>query len=72
MGTARPIEGRAPELQEFLSNLAVFRGHPVVADPQQSATFLSQVPINRDDDVGFRCVRRWRGVPQSRPCETEM
>jgi hypothetical protein len=72
MSTARAIDGTSPELQEFLSNLAVFRGLPVMADRLQSATFLSQLAINYHDDVGFRCVRRRRGVPLPTLRETEM
>jgi hypothetical protein len=41
MSTAAAIESGAPEVQEFLSNLAVFRGHPDVAESPRTATFLS-------------------------------
>jgi hypothetical protein len=40
MSTAGAIAGASLELQEFLSNLAVFRGLPVMADRCDVDTFL--------------------------------
>jgi hypothetical protein len=58
MGTDRERRASRAGLQEFLSNLAVLRGHPLLADAAKYQTLLSNMPVYGNAIVGLELLNR--------------